>query len=230
MPKKVDAESRRQQVVEALFRVAVREGLARVSLRTVADEANLNIGSVRHYFDSQSELMRFAMRAMLDRVADRVRVRLADLDVTRHAPPADRTRHAVALLCELLPMDERRRAEVTVFVDFAALSRTNADLHDLAAEAAIGTRAAARQVLAYLAGGADDDADVETERLTSLVDGLGLNAVLHPDLVTAAGTERVLTAHLTALAARHSAPTDGQAERQRSNSSGVRTPPSSTAR
>jgi AcrR family transcriptional regulator len=192
MPRKVDAVARRHEVVEALFRVAVRDGLARVSLRTVADEAQLNIGSLRHYFDSQLELMRFAMRAMLDRVAQRVRVRLALLDRTRRAPTAERVREAVALLSELLPLDEARRGEVTVFVDFAALSRTRPELHDLAA---------ARQVLAYLAGTGTDPATlaVEAERLTSLVDGLGLNAVLHPDLVAPADTERVLTAHLTAF-------------------------------
>jgi AcrR family transcriptional regulator len=201
MPRKVDAVARRHEVVEALFRVAVRDGLARVSLRTVADEAQLNIGSLRHYFDSQLELMRFAMRAMLDRVAQRVRVRLALLDRTRRAPTAERVRQAVALLSELLPLDEARRGEVTVFVDFAVLSRTRPELHDLAAEAATGTRAAARQVLAYLAGTGTDPATlaVEAERLTSLVDGLGLNAVLHPDLVAPADTERVLTAHLTAF-------------------------------
>ena len=195
MPKKVDAFARRQEVVEALFRVAVREGLARVSLRTVADEARLNIGSLRHYFDSQPDLMRFAMRAMLDRVAARVQARLDRLDPSDSR--AERVRNAVALLAELLPLDEARRDEVTVFVDFAALSRTNPGLRDLAAEAAAGTRGAAREVLAYVTGSAPSTTEVE--RLTSLVDGLGLNAVLHPDLVSTTDTERVLTAHLAAL-------------------------------
>ncbi|TDP96735.1 TetR/AcrR family transcriptional regulator [Labedaea rhizosphaerae] len=193
MPKKVDAEARRREVVEALFRVAVREGLARASLRTVADEAQLNIGSLRHYFDSQLELMRFAMRAMLDRVAARVQARLDRLDPAEQRD--ERVRDAVALLAELLPLDETRRDEVTVFVDFAALSRTNPDLRDLAAEAAAGTRGAARAVLAHVTGTAPSTTEVE--RLTSLVDGLGLNAVLHPDLVSSADAERVLTAHLT---------------------------------
>ncbi|MEI5134937.1 TetR family transcriptional regulator [Streptomyces libani] len=57
MPKQVDREARRREVVDALFRVAVRDGLQRASLRAVADEARLNIGSVRHYFAGQEELM-----------------------------------------------------------------------------------------------------------------------------------------------------------------------------
>ncbi|MGH3548110.1 MAG: hypothetical protein ACRDQU_08350 [Pseudonocardiaceae bacterium] len=43
----------------------VRSGLQQASLRAVADEATLNLGSVRHYFDNQQELMRFAMQSML---------------------------------------------------------------------------------------------------------------------------------------------------------------------
>jgi DNA-binding transcriptional regulator YbjK len=195
MPRKVDAAARRQDVVEALFRVAVRDGLGRVSLRTVADEARLNIGSLRHYFDSQPELMRFAMRAMLDRVAERVRARLEELPAT--APRPDRVTQAVGLLSELLPVDAARRGEVTVFLDFLALARTHPELSDLAAEAATGTRGAARRILGYLTG-ADPD-PIEVERLTSLLDGLGINAVLHPGLVPPATAEAVLRAHLTAL-------------------------------
>lgn len=195
MPRKVDAAARRQDVVDALFRVAVRDGLARVSLRGVADEARLNIGSLRHYFDSQLELMRFAMRAMLDGVAARVRARLDRLPAA--APRPERVDHAVALLGELLPVDDARRSEVTVFLDFLALARTRPELSDLAAEAATGTRGAAHRVLAYVTGAAPDP--IEVERLTSLLDGLGVNAVLHPDLVPPSTAESVLRTHLTTV-------------------------------
>lgn len=202
MPRKVDADERRRHVVEALFRVAVRDGLARASLRTVADEAGLNIGSLRHYFASQSDLMRFAMRAMLEQVGERVRHGLADLAGQRDAPAAQRIRTAGKLLGELLPLDDVRRAEVTVFLDFAALARTRPDLHDLADEAARGSRTAVRRILAYVTGLSPRARalDVETERLLSLLDGLGINAVLHPDLVTADDAVRVVDAHLRALA------------------------------
>ena len=202
MPRKVNADARRQDVVEALFRVAVRDGLARASLRSVADEARLNIGSLRHYFASQPELMRFAMQAMLDHVEARISRRLADLDRTRSASYDERVRHAVALLGELLPLDQARREEIIVFLDFSSLSRTKPELAELAVDAARASRTASRIVLAYLTGLTPDSPDLaaEAERLTSLIDGLGINAALYPTLVDPPATLAVLHTHLRALA------------------------------
>lgn len=49
MPARIDAEERRQYVIDAAFRLIVAEGLEGLTLRKVAAEANLNIGSVRHF-------------------------------------------------------------------------------------------------------------------------------------------------------------------------------------
>src|SRR5262245_33159414 len=125
MPKQVDREARRREVVDALFRVVVRDGLQRASLRAVADEARLNIGSVRHYFAGQEELMRFAMRSMLDRVGSRLQRRIDELGDLDTIPGPRLRRFVVELLSELLPLDESRRAEVTVLVDFCTAARTH---------------------------------------------------------------------------------------------------------
>ncbi|MCX2182859.1 TetR family transcriptional regulator C-terminal domain-containing protein [Streptomyces sp. SKN60] len=204
MPKQVDPEARRREVVDALFRVVVREGLQRASLRNVADEAGLNIGSLRHYFASQQELMRFAMQSMLDRVGARLLERVADMGELGSRPYAEQLRLATGLLAELLPLDERRRAEVTVFLDFNTAARTDPAFADLSRRTAEGARGLVRRVLGRLdATGAlrpGLDLDVETERLASLLDGLGLNAVLHPGLLAPEACLDVLTAHLEGLA------------------------------
>ncbi|MGW8379449.1 TetR family transcriptional regulator C-terminal domain-containing protein [Streptomyces sp. ODS28] len=204
MPRQVDAAARRRAVVDALFRVVVRDGLQRASLRAVADEAGLNIGSVRHYFGSQAELMRFAMRSMIDRVTRRLEDRLAGLGDLDALGADERRRVAVELLAELLPLDEGRRAEITVFLDFGVAARTEPGLADLAAEAARGTRALARRALAGLsgAGAVRDglDLDAETDRLAALVDGLGLHGVLHPDTLSPRRCRAALAAHLEQLA------------------------------
>ena len=44
MPVRIDPEKRRQQVLEAAFRLVVAEGIDGVSLRKVAEESGLNIG------------------------------------------------------------------------------------------------------------------------------------------------------------------------------------------
>ncbi|MER7009200.1 TetR/AcrR family transcriptional regulator [Dactylosporangium sp. NPDC000555] len=203
MPKQIDASTRRLEVVDAVFRVVMRGGLERASLRTVADEAGLNIGSVRHYFTSQQELMRFAMQAMLDRVSARLLRRIDELGDVSALPPTRQRQRAADVLAELLPLDEERHAEVTVFIDFVTAARTNATFADLAAKAALGTRALVRQTLTRLQQTAgirpDLDLDTETERLTALMDGLGLNAILHPELVGADTCDAVLRAHLDSL-------------------------------
>ncbi|MFI9724075.1 TetR/AcrR family transcriptional regulator [Streptomyces sp. NPDC052396] len=204
MPKLVDAEARRREVVDALFRVAVRDGLQRASLRAVADEAGLNIGSLRHFFASQQELMDFAMRSMLDRVTGRVLRRVERIgDLAVHDRP-ERLRLAAELLGELLPLDERRRAEVTVFIDFNAAARTNPAFAELAHHTAVGTRRLVHRVLTRLDDcgtlGVGRDLELETERLSALVDGLGHAAALHPEVLGAPSCQAVLLAHLTELA------------------------------
>ncbi|KAA9164884.1 TetR family transcriptional regulator [Amycolatopsis acidicola] len=196
MPKIVDPESRRADVADALFRLAAREGLHRVSLRTVAAEAGLNVGSVRHYFESQAELMRFAMRSMIDRVSARVRQRVEALGDPAELTARERKKAAAELLCELLPLDEQRRAEVTVFLEFAIAARTDPTLADLAREADEGTRALVRRVLA---ASEVDDRELEVRRLTALLDGLSFDGVLHPDSLTPRQAAAVVRSHLDSL-------------------------------
>ncbi|MFI6923152.1 TetR family transcriptional regulator C-terminal domain-containing protein [Nonomuraea spiralis] len=118
---------------------------------------------------------------------------------------AERLELAARLLGELLPLDAPRRAEVTVFLDFAAASRTDPALRDLAGRAAVGTREFVGLVLARLGSGGvlrpGLRLDVETERLSSLVGGLGVNAVLRPELVSGDDCLEVVRAHLGSLAA-----------------------------
>ena len=54
---------------------------------------------------------------------------------------------ALRLLDELLPLDDTRRAEITVFLEFATAARTDPALDHLAREAAAGTRTLVRRVL-----------------------------------------------------------------------------------
>ncbi|MGW1836487.1 TetR/AcrR family transcriptional regulator [Streptomyces sp. NPDC002067] len=204
MPKLVDREARRRDVIDAVFRIVVRDGLQRASLRTVADEAALNIGSVRHYFASQQELMRFAMESMLERVTARLTRRVDRIGALAGHPVAEQLRLTADLLGELLPLDDLRRAEVTVFLDFTTAARTDPAFADLSRKAATGTRTLIHHVLARLAGsgalGSGRDVPAETERLAALIDGLCLTAVLHPSVVTPAHCSGTLRAHLAELA------------------------------
>ncbi|MFI1198338.1 TetR family transcriptional regulator C-terminal domain-containing protein [Streptomyces sp. BHT-5-2] len=210
MPKHVDPEARRRLVVDALFRVVVRDGLQRTSLRAVAAEAELNIGSLRHYFASQHDLMHFAMQSMLDRVGGRLLDRIERIGDLSRYPRTEQLRLTADLLAELLPLDDSRRAEVTVFLDFNTATRTNPAFHELSHRAAEGSRRLVRRVLTRLdATGTlrpGLDLAVETERLTALLDGLGLSAVLHPELLAPHTCVDALITHLGGLSLPSEAP------------------------
>lgn len=204
MPKIVDPDRRREAVVEALFRVVERDGLEQASLRNVAAEAGLAIGSVRHYFDNHAELMVFAMKAMSERVGNRLAGH-ADRLVTA----ADRLEVAFDMLAEVLPLDDSRRREVVVWLAFVHAARTRPELRShadgvyddlitLATRIFEGGRRSGRLA-------PDVDIALEARRLCALLDGLAMEAALHPDRMDPATTVAVLRRHLTSLLV-HSGP------------------------
>ncbi|MFD7643526.1 TetR/AcrR family transcriptional regulator [Kitasatospora sp. NPDC059795] len=203
MPKIVDPAERRQAVADAVLRVAAREGLEHASLRNVADEAGLAIGSVRHYFDGSSELMIFAMGELARRIEARISTRAAAL--LDPAATGDRRERTVQLLAETLPLDAARREEAGVWLSFVSAARTRPELRGRLATMQAGLDDLVRRVLTEtdrvgaLVPGLD--LDLETRRLSALLDGLALQAVQHPLLVGPDELCAVLRRHLDALAA-----------------------------
>ena len=57
MPRLADKQERREQVIEAAFRVIARDGLTGTSMRAVAKEAGCTIGLINHWFDSRDDLI-----------------------------------------------------------------------------------------------------------------------------------------------------------------------------
>ncbi|MGW2256067.1 TetR/AcrR family transcriptional regulator [Kitasatospora sp. NPDC001660] len=203
MPKIVDPVERRQAVADAVLRVAARKGLEHASLRNVAEEAGLAIGSVRHYLADSSELMIFAMQELGRRIDARIHTRARAL--LDPAPGADRRERTARLLAETLPLDPERREESALWLSFVTAARTRPELRPRAAEMQAGLDDLIRRVLveAERSGGLASGLDlaVETRRLSALLDGLTLQAVQHPDLVGPDELRAVLHRHLDTLAA-----------------------------
>lgn len=199
MPKIVDADERRDAVADAVLRVVERDGVRGASLRGVAAEAGLNIGSVRHYFASHHELLRFAMRSVIERTATRLERDRDAISASAAASPTttpgDRLDALAGLLAQLLPLDEKRRRENAVLLEFLVVARTDPVLDELSRESIAGVTELARRVLE--AAGADAS-EVESQRLAAVVDGLSVRCVLQPTLV-AADAVAVLRAHLDPL-------------------------------
>lgn len=216
MPKFVDAVIRRQEIVDAVFRIVAADGLERASLREVADEAQLAVGSVRHYFASSDELLSHAFAVAVDRIVSRLTAaesRLADL------PPGAAEHHSavLALLGEFLPLDEDRAVDACVWMAFKNAARTKpfltaeADRSHRAVAAIVGglilglagTAAGTASETAAADGaaaGVDQQVLVtEAELLLAVLDGLTMHALLQPEWMTAQMCHDVLEAHLEGL-------------------------------
>jgi AcrR family transcriptional regulator len=73
MPRVVDHEARRAEVVAALWRVVSRDGLDAATVRRVAAETGMSTSVVSHYFAGKEDLLRAAFRLVLDRGLARAR-------------------------------------------------------------------------------------------------------------------------------------------------------------
>jgi AcrR family transcriptional regulator len=201
MPRNVDPERRRAELAEAVWTVIRRDGLQRASVRNVAREAGLSMGSLRHYFATQAELLCFAMQLVGERARARVRA----------IEPADDPREtAERLLQELVPLDEERRAEAEVWLAFTGHALVDPDqraIHQRIHDELDGACATAVTLLAD-AGLVPGDLDValEAARLHAILDGLAVHAVMRPERVPPSRITAVIAHHLDTLQA---SPTSG---------------------
>ncbi|MCP3015521.1 TetR family transcriptional regulator C-terminal domain-containing protein [Nocardiopsis dassonvillei] len=178
VPRYVDKDGRRRQVAAALHRIAAREGLESVSIRTVAAEAGLSVGAVQRDFGTKEALLLFAMHEVVDAVSARLaRVRIGPGLLSF----AEGLRQ---VLTDLLPTDDERLAEARVWSAFYARAAVDAEFAEVLAGFDVRARAALRAAVGWageqgeLAPGQDPDALVEL--LLVLVDGIWLSAVRQP--------------------------------------------------
>ncbi|GIF09635.1 TetR/AcrR family transcriptional regulator [Actinoplanes siamensis] len=112
MPKQVDHEQRRRVLSEAVFAVISTQGFEAVSLRDVAEQAGVSMGTVQHYFPTKQQMLSFALSHMRERVMARLQAAIAALcEPTRR----DLIRAATAVM---LPVDPAGREEACVNIAF----------------------------------------------------------------------------------------------------------------
>ena len=123
MPRTVDHDERRSMILEAFVTVAVREGLHAVSMRSVAAEAGISLRLVQYYFKTKTGLMQAGL-TMLDRLSnERWANRAANFQ-----KPSTATEILKALFVEALPTDSRRRDFHLLWMSYAVLGMTDAEI------------------------------------------------------------------------------------------------------
>ncbi|MEV7804806.1 TetR/AcrR family transcriptional regulator [Microbispora sp. NPDC088329] len=194
MPKIVNHEERRGEVVAAARRIILREGIEAATTRAIAKEAGYSNGVLTHYFADKDEILLSALEASHRRIADRLRDKLSG-------------RTGLAALRELLldnvPLDEERAGETGLEVGFWGRSLTSPALLEVQRREAAELRYLVTSLLgsAAEAGEIRTDEDLEdvAERLLALVDGLSVHRLLYPSQVTGERLERLILSEIERL-------------------------------
>jgi len=191
MPKIVDWEERRDEILAATWRVIARDGIAKATIRAIAREAHCSAGILAHYFDDKADILGSALMLSHRRVAARMEAEAAGrtgLDALR------------VVMLEALPLDDERDLEAQIEISFWGRALGNPDLRTV--QNAEFDRFA-RRLRAHLAearelGELRDgvDLDVAAHQLLVLIDGLSAQRVLYPGQVTAGRQREMLGAVL----------------------------------
>ncbi|SDI90592.1 transcriptional regulator, TetR family [Arthrobacter cupressi] len=192
-------------MVDAVFRIIASDGLERASLREVAEEAGLAVGSVRHYFASSDELLVHSFSVVIDRIAGRLELALEAVQGQAPGTPAHHGA-AVLLLEQFLPLDEERAVDVCVWLAFRNAARIKPVFAPEAARSHRAVAAVVGQLIMELLPGSAEQQDIlvtEAERLLATLDGLCMHALLQSEWMTAQMCRDVLEAHLAGLGGLH---------------------------
>jgi len=194
MPKIVDHDKQRKMIAEATWRVIMRDGLEKATVRNIAMEAGISTGSLRHYFSSQSELLAFSMQLVSERVKERIRA------IPFSGPPLEGIK---CFLLELLPLTDETRKEMEVWLAFTQRALWDADLQPLSQRMYDELRSGIQLIIETLARleltKPDVAIDLEVERLYALIDGLALHGIMQPERLNRGQIEAVIDYHLRSI-------------------------------
>ncbi|PDP85949.1 TetR family transcriptional regulator [Glycomyces fuscus] len=198
MARTADHEERRRQVARALLRAVGERGLARTTLADVADQAGVSVGLVQRYFRTKSQLLRFGVEYLYKQGGDRL------LAVNTEGPPVASVRAWVSRAARtLLPLDDERRAELTVWLEFLPATMTDPEmsrLHRDTTARLVGVFAQAMDEAVRrgeLPPGTDTAA--EAAGLVALVDGLTVHHIVTGDVFPEGAVRTALDTHLDRL-------------------------------
>jgi AcrR family transcriptional regulator len=181
MPKDVDHDERREQLLEAVWTVIARDGLEGATIRVIAKETGWSSGVLAHYFADKDEIIESALALAYERIAVRWDEKLQG-------------KSGIEALQELvldnLPLDDQRELETKFLMNYWSRAiregdrvprprRRGLELIDRLTDLAARGQAAGEIVPG------DDPEDI-AERLLGLIDGFSLHTLLDPQRLTRA--------------------------------------------
>lgn len=194
MSKFVNHNKKRKLIAEAAWNIIENEGIEKVSIRRVAAEAGMSPGALRHYFSTKDEMLLFIIEYFIEEGKKR-----SDQKNWSKNP----LQAVEEVLLELVPIDEQKKIEASVWWIFALRSLTSDVLKEKKDEMTNGTYDLANSMIKILTlkGILSDsvNTDLESSRLSALIEGLSFHALIRPDIYTPEKVKEVINYHLKTL-------------------------------
>lgn len=138
MPKIVDHDQRRAEIIMALWAVIAERGIEGASLQAVARTAGISVGRIQHYFASKNELVRAGCQFIVD-LAE-----AGHAERTRESAPWDTL---TALLTQPIPATEERRLGTAVWYAYMARAVVDPGVGEIMRQATRGAHEEVRSLL-----------------------------------------------------------------------------------
>jgi AcrR family transcriptional regulator len=172
VPKLIDHDWRRAELVDATWRVIAEEGVEAATVRRIAEAANCTTGRVTHYFANKGEVLRAALRQVHGATVERMLAHLGGDD------PVEVLR---SVLLEVLPLDDTTRLEWQVWLAFFGLAAADPELRAEQGRRNGEWRAFLDQLVERAAPALPADRrSASVDVMVAAIDGLGAQAVLDP--------------------------------------------------
>lgn len=177
LPRLVNHDERKTLIGEATFKVLLKHGLQRLTVRKIAEEAGLTIGGVQYYFSNQQELYVHAMELILKRSEERIHRSVQK--------GGDVFNGVIQMLKQLIPLEEpEQRMEIESWFNFAIMALKDEELNEYNERIRQSTKTFMKYIIEILSKNkllkSHMNIDEETDGLYLFIDGLTLQAILYP--------------------------------------------------
>lgn len=192
MPKQIDLLKRKNQIAEAVWEVILKQGVEGASVRNIAKEAGLSLGSLRYYFDTQEELLEYANELISKRITQKI-----DEIFESDNDPQEKI---LQVLLKLVPACGELKKETEVRLAFKTYSLHKQKAFKTAEDAVyIAVKNVMSNMVLLNLLKKDLELSMETERFFAFMDGLVLDSLLRPDYLTAEKAREMILYHVNSI-------------------------------